>query len=157
MDKNRVSEYLNDINTLLEDFFFKPLISTAMERQGVDMGREIRYFMRDAPTYLEDDVFIRDGLAELVLFCSLLKQNVLPNIDEALLISPFGYNQLPMVEDEFLYRRMMSHVFKDNLLLLEGLVGRLIGEYPRGRASHLGRPESRRSSGIKEEGALARA
>jgi hypothetical protein len=142
MDKNQVSEYISDVNRLLEDFFFKPLISTAMERFGVNNAREIRYFLRDAQIYIDDKLFMEDGVAELASFCLQLQQAVLPKIDDALLVSPFQNEQISMAEDEYLYRKMMCHVFKDNLTLLDQLVEKLFHFYPNGSCRHLVRPES---------------
>ena len=141
MEKNQTLEYISEVNKLLEDFFFIFFFSTAMERYGVDNAREIRYFLRDAQVYVEDKPFMEDGVAELISFCRQLKCCVLPKIDEALLVSPFHYDRLSMVEEEYLYRKMMSHIFKDNLNLLDHLVIRLQSVYPDGSCRHLADPE----------------
>ena len=141
MEKNQILEYISEVNKLLEDFFFKPLISTAMERFGIDNAREIRYFLRDAQVYVEDKSFMEEGVAELVSFCRQLANGMLPGVDEALLVSPFQYDKFSIMEDEYLYRKMMANVFKDNLDLLDSLVKKLQLVYPGGSRRHLAVPE----------------
>ncbi len=142
MDSKLVSETVNDVNKLLEDFFFKPVISTAMERYGVDNARDIRYFLHDAQTYLDDKPFMEDGVAELVSFKEQVRKKVLPWIDEALMISPFHNGRHSMAEEELLYRKMMSHIFKDNVELLHRLVEKLRSVYPDGSRRHTAAPEN---------------
>ena len=142
MDKKQVLETVNEINRLLEDFFFKPVISTAMERYHVDNSREIRYFLQDAQTYAEDKPFMEDGVAELVSFKEQVRKKVLPQIDEALMISAFHRSRYTMPEEELLYRKMMSHIFKDNVELLNVLVEKLRQVYPDGSRRHTRMPEN---------------
>ncbi len=142
MDKKQVLETIIEVNRLLEDFFFKPVISTAMERCLVDNCREIRYFLQDAQTYVDDKPFMEDGVAELVSFKEQVRKKVLHRIDEALMISPFHRSRHAMAEEELLYRKMMSHIFKDNVELLNTLVEKLRLEYPDGTRKHTRIPEN---------------
>ncbi|MDC7224949.1 MAG: hypothetical protein PQJ60_14470 [Spirochaetales bacterium] len=144
MEKKQVLDTIHEINRLLEDFFFKPVISTAMERYEVNNGKEIRYFIQDVSTYVDDKPFMADGVAELVSFKNGVKENVLPQIDEALMISPFHKSRHNMSEEELLYRRMMSHIFKDNVEMLHGLVEKLKKVFPDGSLRHGIVPESKR-------------
>ena len=142
MDKKQILDTITEVNRLLEDFFFKPVISTAMERCLVDNCREIRYFLQDAQTYVDDKPFMEDGVAELVSFKEQARKKMLPRVDEALMISPFHKSRLAMAEEELLYRRMMSHIFRDNVELLDTLVEKLRVVYPDGTRKHARVPEN---------------
>jgi hypothetical protein len=141
MEKKEVLDIINDVNRLLDDFFFKPVISTAMERYRVNNSREIRYFLHDAETYGDDASFMEEGVAELVSFKEQIRKKVLPKIEEALLVSPFHKSRNAMGEEELLYRKMMSHIFKDNVELLNDLVEKLRGIYPHGIVRQKRAPE----------------
>ncbi|MDC7219991.1 MAG: hypothetical protein PQJ59_08630 [Spirochaetales bacterium] len=154
MDKKQVLDTITEVNRLLEDFFFKPVISTAMERYNVNNSREIRYFLQDARAYAEDKHFMEDGVAELFSFKEQVRKKVLPWIDEALMISPFHRSRHTMADEEILYRKMMSHIFKDNVELLGSLVEKLRMTYPDGTLRHLASAET---EGIYKQGLLVRA
>lgn len=130
MKRIQATEHILEIDRLLETFFYKPIIFNLVERYGIENLKDMGYFLKDAPSYLDDESFMGSGLQELVQFRNEVICDVLPHIDDALLVSPFQYNNIAMTEEEYLYRRMLSHVFKDNVDLLSGLVDKLTLLYP---------------------------
>lgn len=113
MDSNT---QIKELQILFANFFEKPAILAVIEKKKILNTRNISNSLAMLSNS-SDSEFLSKLVDELTQFEILVRERVLPSISREL-TAPIKKKNIES-EDEYVYRRMLSHIFPYNLDLLK--------------------------------------
>lgn len=107
---------IKELQILFANFFEKPVISAAIEKKNIENTRILSNSLSMLTENIDND-FLSNLVDELIEYEIMVRERVLPTISKTLCANSRKKNI--QSEDEFVYRRMLSHIFPYNLDLLK--------------------------------------